>query len=172
MIGFLGLNAELRQPVISSLSTMTTIQTPGLLSEPSSGVQCIQRGFPSGSPLSALGAMYPCGRSCELECLCDLNECVSQETFAVTPMPWDSAFMRPSRTCRGPPIRSMSRDCESPGMRSAGDVKMIRREGYGRMRKYCVCVSFTFGIISTPFMYTGTLHSDTPLGVSLLRQPG
>jgi hypothetical protein len=78
----------------------------------------------------------------EFECACACararvgEECVSHEIFAVTPMLCDNASNMPSRTCWGPPIRSMRCDCESPGMRRAGDVKIIRRDGYGLTRKY------------------------------------
>lgn len=36
-------------------------------------------------------------------------------------------------------MRSMNLDWERPGIRKAGEVKMIRRDGYGRTRRYYTC---------------------------------
>lgn len=62
---------------------------------------------------------------------------VTQLTFAVTGVPWERASRMPSRTCAGPPMRSRSLVCRRPGMRRAGEVKVMRREGCGRTRRYC-----------------------------------
>lgn len=105
--------------------------TPGLESEPRSGVQWIQRGLPSR--ISGSEILFELSEF-EFECELDwewvrVADWVSQDILAVTPMPWASASRRPSRTCEGPPMRSMSRDWERPGMRSAAEVKIMRREG-------------------------------------------
>jgi hypothetical protein len=47
----------------------------------------------------------------------------------VTPVPCARASSRPSRTCSGPPMRSRNLVCRRPGMRRAGEVKVMRREG-------------------------------------------
>src|SRR5690242_2888225 len=115
--------------VPSCLSTMTIMMTPTLPSEPVSGVQCIQRAFPpimSRSAVTMLALSSVGWTSCRV---LGREVRASQEIFAVTPMPCARASMSESRTCSGPPMWSSSLDWQSPGIRSEGDVKIMRREG-------------------------------------------
>lgn len=102
----------------SGLSTTMIMMTPTLPSEPVSGVQCIQRGLPSAAS-SVVVMLASSGGEMR----------VSQEIFAVTPMPCERASTSESRTCSGPPMWSRSLDWQSPGMRSEGEVKIMRSEG-------------------------------------------
>lgn len=64
-----------------------------------------------------------------------------QVTLAVTLIPADIALWMPSRMCGWPPMRSRKRDWSKPGIRRAGDVKVMRRDGQGRTSRYFVEVS-------------------------------
>lgn len=108
-----GADLQLRGAATSSSSTITTIQTPIWPLMPISGVQWIHRPRPSS---------------------CDL---VNQRTLAVTPRPSANAAVSSSRTRGEPPIRSRKGDWRMPGTRCAGEAKRIRRDGYGRTRRYC-----------------------------------
>lgn len=108
-------------PVTSSFSTITIIHTPTLSSEPKSGVQWIQRGLPSNAAALPLASPF-----------------VSHEIFAVTDVPCARESRMPSRTCCGPPMRSRNFACKRPGIRSAGEVNVMRSDGYGRTRRYCI----------------------------------
>lgn len=88
----------------SCLSTMIIMITPTLPSEPVRGVQCIQRALPSIISMSLVAMLAPSSESGTSRRVLGLETRVSQETFAVTPMPCASASKRPSRTCSGPPM--------------------------------------------------------------------
>src|ERR1700753_2732422 len=94
---------------------MMTIHTPTLPLLPSRGVQCTHRGAPSAS-VARPG---------------------TQRTLAVTPLPDASAAVNSSRTRVEPPMRLRKGDCSIPGVRKAGEAKIMRNEGYGRTRRYC-----------------------------------
>jgi hypothetical protein len=143
---------------------MTTIHTPGRESDPSSGVQCIHRGLPStaGAGETLFAVEVETEGTCVFARLGD--DCVSQDILAVTPMPCDRASNTPSRTCCGPPTRSMRCDCESPGIRSEGEVKIIRREGYGRTRRY-YRLSANGSCLESLYMQSSNSHSDIPPAV-------
>lgn len=91
----------------SCLSTMTIMITPTFPSDPVSGVQCIQRAFPSIMSKSAVAMLAPSSMMGVSE---RVPTRVNQETLAVTPMPWASASMSESRMCSGPPMWSSSLD--------------------------------------------------------------
>ena len=145
---------DAKEPVTVSFSTITTIQTPTWSSEPSKGVQDMYLVFvwPSPAPLmeprpplpaplllpglefsypftdpdpfsasSLVGAGRPWG---------------NHVTFAVTAAPCSKASARPVRTWGGPPMRERKGDWRRPGMRRAGETNIIRREGWGRTRRY------------------------------------
>lgn len=156
-----GGGGEFRLPVMVSPSTMTIIQTPTLSSEPRSGVQWIQRdwGTAGGAPVRRdsgdcepallLERVSEVRRRWRLESLVKLismdgartdsegTEGLSQEIFAVTPMPSVRAFRRPCRTFAGPTTQSRNLAWRRPGRRNAGEVNVMRNEGYGRTRRYC-----------------------------------
>jgi hypothetical protein len=120
MLSETGGAARKRRPelpgVLPSSSTRTIIQTPTVPLWPKSGVQWIQRGRPSPSPSSSAR--------------------VSQRILAVTPLPSPRAARRSERTRLLPPMRLRNGDCRIPGTRRDGDVKRIRRDGAGRIKRY------------------------------------
>lgn len=95
-----------------SSSTSTIIQTPICPLLPIRGVQWIQRLRPSSSALE------------------------THRTFAVTPRPSARADVSSSRTRDEPPILFIKGDCRIPGTRRVGDANKIRKDGYGRIRRY------------------------------------